>query len=75
MPEIAGELKALEYALRNSPNPNLIMWAGIIVDGTPRELLPDWVEALANGNMALWESVCAVALAELDAQEAEDAAQ
>lgn len=73
--DLSEELKALGIALRHKPNPNLILWAGMILDGHPREDVPDWVEALANGNAEAWNSVCEVALADLEAQEADDAAE
>jgi hypothetical protein len=65
MPDISGDLNALEWAVKNKPNPNLIIWAGEILAANPRENLPDWVECLANGNPEAWESVIAVTLEEM----------
>jgi hypothetical protein len=61
MPTISGDLNALEWALLNRPGPELINWAREILGANPRENLPDWVEALANGNPEAWESVVEVA--------------
>jgi hypothetical protein len=70
MPDLSSKLDALRYALLNEYKPeDLKAWACDVLASTPRELLPDWVEILANGNLDAWESVLDVAREDLQADE------
>ena len=54
-------ISTLKDDLYNRPSPSLIFAARWIMDSFPRILLPDWVSALANGNLENWEAVLEVA--------------
>jgi hypothetical protein len=48
---------ALEYPESPDPHPVLIYAARYVLTEYDRADIPDWVEALANGNLDLWEDV------------------
>jgi hypothetical protein len=66
-------LKRLEKRLREEP-PSVLMLdvAAILMACFPRSELPDWVEALANGNYEAVTSVVEVALEDIQAEEVEN---
>jgi hypothetical protein len=68
MADISGDLNALKYAVEKgigSPA-ELKAWAAEILGANPRENVPDWVEAVANGNPECWGSVLEVAREMMD---------
>lgn len=52
-----------------SPTVEFIETANTLLLSYPRAELPDWVEALANGNPEMLESVVEVALEDIRAEE------
>lgn len=62
----------LERSLRLFPEPALIGEAQLLLELYPRDLLPDWVEILANGAADHFEAVREIALADIAAGEVED---
>jgi hypothetical protein len=50
-------LLALKSDIELRPSRSLILAAGYLMMTVTRDLLPDWVECLANGNPSNWESV------------------
>jgi len=60
-------LIALENDLFCHPNKSLILAANYLMMTVTRDLLPDWVEILANGNPNCWSDVIDVARADIAA--------
>lgn len=58
-------IAVLKADLFARPSASLILAASWIADYMPREFLPDWVEVLANGNLAEWTSVIEAAKADI----------
>jgi hypothetical protein len=61
--DISGDLNALAYAVKRGIGTpaELIKWADEILAANPRDAVPDWVEAISNGNPECWDSVLDVA--------------
>lgn len=57
MTELEKILYLLRDALAHDPHPVLIYAARYVLTEYDRADIPDWVEALANGNLDLWEDV------------------
>lgn len=62
----------LERSLLHSPTPELMDEAALLLELYPRDLLPDWIEILANGAPEHFEAVREIALADIAAGEVED---
>ncbi len=58
-------VETLKDALRSAPHPALILAAAYLLAEFERDLLPDWVAALAGGNAETWEDLLAVVNAEI----------
>ena len=61
-------IETLKKDLISHPSASMLLAARYLVMTVTRDLLPDWVEILANGNMEHWESVRHVALADINAE-------
>ncbi len=61
VPEVTAAVGALRSAVwAKNPDPEIIFAARYVMSIALREDLPDWVEALANGNAATFEDLVEV---------------
>lgn len=60
--------ETLKHDLFKRPSPSLIYAARWMAASFPRDILPDWVEALANGNIEYWADVCEIARIDVNAR-------
>lgn len=58
-------VEMMKIALTNHPNPTLIFAARYLMGKFDRELLPDWVAALAGGSFDHWRAAIEEALHEM----------
>lgn len=62
----------LKNAIYHAPHPALVLAARHIIAEFDRSMIPDWVEALANGNLAQWDALLDEVKRLILAEEAED---
>jgi hypothetical protein len=72
-----SELEKILFLLKDAiegcdPHPSLIYAARYVLTEYDRADIPDWIEALANGNLDLWEDVVDEVRLHKAAEEAEN---
>lgn len=65
-------LDFLKRWMTKAPTGGIIEYAAFLMTVYPREVLPDWVEALANGNPDELEAVIEIALDDMNEEENDD---
>lgn len=65
-------LDFLKRWMTKAPTGGIIEYAAFLMTVYPREVLPDWVEALANGNPSQLEAVIEIALADMNSEVDDD---